>query len=72
MTVRRLRVAVLLVAAFFAAVAPVAAQKERTYREIVAKYRAGEFDAAVREIAALRSSALEDERRMLERIPLGT
>lgn len=58
-----------LVPLLCAAVSAPSAARELSYRDIVAKYRAGEFESAIKEVAALRPSKMADERRNLERTP---
>ena len=47
------------------------AQNELTYADILATYRAGEYEAAVRAVKSLSSRAMEDEERLLARTPTG-
>jgi tetratricopeptide (TPR) repeat protein len=64
-----LQAVAICVATLSVAAAARSPQGDRSYRDIVAKYHAGEYDNAVKELAALSHSKLEDERRNLERTP---
>jgi inner membrane protein len=55
-----------------AAVADASAQEQGPYRDAVARYRGGEFEAAVKALSALSASNMEEETRLLERTPFGT
>jgi hypothetical protein len=70
--VRPLCAPAIVVLLLLAAGSALRAQKELTYRDVVGKYRAGEHEAAVKELNALRPSKMDDERRVFERTPFGT
>jgi tetratricopeptide (TPR) repeat protein len=52
--------------------ASLSAQRELSYRDIVARYQAGEYETAVTAITALGLSKLDDERRALGRTLFGS
>jgi hypothetical protein len=61
----------LTIAASLLLAAAGAAQDAPTYADILARYRAGEYEFAVRAVSSLPVHAMEDERRLLQRTPTG-